>query len=1111
MVGAAGREDSRRSGRGGGATPGRGGRGGSFASTPPPPPPAGGRGRAGVGYGGRGGGRGHSPFAGGITPGRGRGFPPARGGSSPSPSSQPCQQPFQRSPSSGGRGRGFAGSPGPGINQSSAFAGGGAGAAGGKLFGRGSEAVAYDRDKEKGLWKVGPPAGQRFSAGWLRGLDNFVAWKRQQQAAEQAVVRPQPAGQQAGRPQKQAAPQPEGHQEDGVVAAGSAQLGCQVPPAGRPPVTPERLSMPDRPAVVAERLLPDDGGSSTRCTTVQEGSSSEAAGAVSAAADAQTAVEGATEAAAEAGAAGLDRAASNEVDPSGTGAEGLSSASSASSDMGWASVLGAAAAAAATSPQGSPDASCGSADAAASGQAAHSSACEGGSPEAPPCSQQRHWWPPSPSSLASAQPVTVDRSGGPARAAGAAGGTAAPPLKLSIRLERQALTDPEAAMLADWCCRQRGAVDVLKLWLFDNRLTDAGAEAVARILAAHPGMQEVHLSHNMLTLRGAASLLEALPTGSPVAENSDTEQEAATPPRGEGLGAEAAALAADDVPAGAEGAGGGQAGAPAAGLPSRPCWLRIEWNRISLEGLMQELESQHARRGLVVDLPAAVRADATPPLVDLPPYLSAAAAAAPAPPTPVPASRGARSTLQYQVERCHARMPWVSCQYQLPSEAAVLKAARRGWQAQQALEVRPAASSQASSASDAPPCPPARPAPAAAKLAVDSVPLGAGEAVGEPPGATAGTAGPLLLFPDTSALLPMLGAGAGVSLPTFFTLDMLGRLAQQGRFGRALPAHEQVFLVVTDSVLKQLDGLKNDPAARAAVRRFLGQGLDAYGPAGADFLTVLGAHEGEGLLVEHDAAVAGSADAGVGTKGQRADHRIVEVALFFQQEILRGAAAALGMAAAPAAEAGAAADATAAHADACASSCSGGSGSCSAASGPASPGITPAAFPVLLLSGDNAQVLTARTHGLPAARMSELAAVQGPLEAALGQGGGQLGASLLRSVLGTAATNGLGTAARRSLQAEFDDAISVLAAAVDALTASQARLEAAATVASSADAAQDPAGALQAVQGALAGQVEGAGDAGALLPALRTRLGEWQARVRSHQDPSRILRWAVSL
>lgn len=42
----------------------------------------------------------------------------------------------------------------------------------------------------------------------------------------------------------------------------------------------------------------------------------------------------------------------------------------------------------------------------------------------------------------------------------------------------------------------------------------------------------------------------------------------------------------------------------------------------------------------------------------------------------------------------------------------------------------------------------------------------------------------------------------------------------------------QVFVVVTDSVAKQLDGLKQDPSARAAVRHFMGQGLDAWGPAG---------------------------------------------------------------------------------------------------------------------------------------------------------------------------------------------------------------------------------------------------------------------------------------
>ena len=57
-------------------------------------------------------------------------------------------------------------------------------------------------------------------------------------------------------------------------------------------------------------------------------------------------------------------------------------------------------------------------------------------------------------------------------------------------------------------------------------------------------------------------------------------------------------------------------------------------------------------------------------------------------------------------------------------------------------------------------------------------------------------------------------------------------------------------------------------------------------PAGLDILTVLGAHEGEGLVVEHDAAVAGSGSSLLRDKGQRVDAKIVEVALFFQQEML---------------------------------------------------------------------------------------------------------------------------------------------------------------------------------------------------------------------------------
>ncbi len=39
--------------------------------------------------------------------------------------------------------------------------------------------------------------------------------------------------------------------------------------------------------------------------------------------------------------------------------------------------------------------------------------------------------------------------------------------------------------------------------------------------------------------------------------------------------------------------------------------------------------------------------------------------------------------------------------------------------------------------------------------------------------------------------------------------------------------------MLTDSVAKQLDGLKNDGAVSAAIRRFLGKGLDTCGPAGA--------------------------------------------------------------------------------------------------------------------------------------------------------------------------------------------------------------------------------------------------------------------------------------
>lgn len=110
--------------------------------------------------------------------------------------------------------------------------------------------------------------------------------------------------------------------------------------------------------------------------------------------------------------------------------------------------------------------------------------------------------------------------------------------------------------------------------------------------------------------------------------------------------------------------------------------------------------------------------------------------------------------------------------------------------------------------------------------------------------------------------------------------------------------------------------------------------------------------------MEAGAEVTGSRSTAVATKGQRTDHRIVEVALYFQNEI-RGP----GAAAAPP---------------------------------------RPASMPVVLLSGDNAQVQLARSHGLPALKPADL----NEAEAALARGAAGFTAGALRAALGQAACAG---------------------------------------------------------------------------------------------------------
>ena len=68
----------------------------------------------------------------------------------------------------------------------------------------------------------------------------------------------------------------------------------------------------------------------------------------------------------------------------------------------------------------------------------------------------------------------------------AVAGLAGPPspVGISLRLERMELTDVEAGMVAAWCRDRAVLVAVRKLWLFDNRLGDAGAAALAGLMSA---------------------------------------------------------------------------------------------------------------------------------------------------------------------------------------------------------------------------------------------------------------------------------------------------------------------------------------------------------------------------------------------------------------------------------------------------------------------------------------------------------------------------------------------------------------------------------------------------------------------------------------------------
>eukprot|EP00775_Hariotina_reticulata_P013818 gene13818-13939_t len=354
--------------------------------------------------------------------------------------------------------------------------------------------------------------------------------------------------------------------------------------------------------------------------------------------------------------------------------------------------------------------------------------------------------------------------------------------------------------------------------------------------------------------------------------------------------------------------------------------------------------------------------------------------------------------------------------------------------------------------------------------------------------------GPLMLFVDTSALLSMLGCPGSVSSTTCCTVKLLQALAGSGRFGRSLPAEQQSFLVLADTVLKQLDSLKSSEGVGGHVRRFLDSGLDELGPKGADFLTVLAAHEGEGVVIDRQAAVAGSSSPlFTGPTGQKSDLAIIEVALFFRSELLAAAAAA-----AP-------------------------GSSKEHSNGGASPSAEEAQ-PVILVTNDNGQLQLAKAHGLPAFRLAGAIEFEAALTD-LVKSGQELSSRRLRQLMAPAATAGVGPVAQRSLQDDFDGVVSCLQGLLEAyedlsgllgrismLSVGAGPGEETAVVAEIQQLLQEHQH-LQPFQPSAASQVGSLSVLEAIqdnMDALGNSLQGWEGRCRNRHSPSRVLKWASS-
>lgn len=136
-----------------------------------------------------------------------------------------------------------------------------------------------------------------------------------------------------------------------------------------------------------------------------------------------------------------------------------------------------------------------------------------------------------------------------------------------------------------------------------------------------------------------------------------------------------------------------------------------------------------------------------------------------------------------------------------------------------------------------------------------------------------------------------VGGGARDSMAEFpvFTFENLVERAKKGKFGENLAKPgDQVTLIITDTVMRELDHLKSSKPA--LIRNILSlQSDDGYLAKGVHlkFVEMLGAHQGEHLVALQDSSIVQSYGRKVmkGTSSLDNDRKIIDVALFWNSEI----------------------------------------------------------------------------------------------------------------------------------------------------------------------------------------------------------------------------------